>query len=89
MNVVVVGKHSEFHEINVCVPHGPLFGPTLFLLFFLLTIRQEALSGLYVNIYDSDTTIYERTSKKQHDRRHASDLSPDQLLTVQWRKTGL
>lgn len=84
---VVIGQHSEFHEINVCVPHGSLFGPTLFLL-FLLTIRQEALLGLR-NISGSDTTIYERTSKKQDDQRHASDLSPDRPLTVQWRETGL
>lgn len=77
-------QSSETKVVNAGVRRVSLLGPTLFLSYmnYLPNYTFPSLAYIY------DTTVYVYVSKTLHDQSLAADLSSDQVLTVQWRKTG-
>ena len=86
--MVLDGKSSQEHAVNVGVPQGSILGPTIF--------------GLYINdlpdvicdiaIYADDTTVYsrcDRASDLWQQLELASELESDLRDKVDWGKKWL
>ena len=87
--MVLDGKTSQEHPVNVGVPQGSILGPTL----FLLHINDLSDDVIYdIAIYADDTTIYskcDRASDLWQQLELASELEFDLRDMVDWGKKWL
>ena len=87
--MVLDGKSSQEHPVNVGVPQGSILGPTLFLL-HINDLPDDVICD--IAIYADDTTLYskcDRASDLWQQLELASELESDLRDTVDWGKKWL
>ena len=75
--MVLDGKSSQQYPVNVGVPQGSIFGPTLFLL-YINDCPDNVIRD--IAIYANDTTLYSKSDQASDLRQQlelASELESD------------
>ena len=89
LQIVLDGKSSQEYPVNVGVPQGSIFGPTLFLL-YINDLPDDVICNNA--IYADDTTLYSKcnqTSDLWQQLELASELESDLRDTVIWGRKWL
>ena len=87
--MVLDGKSSQEYPVNAGVPQGPIFSPTLFLL-YINDLPDDFICD--IAIYVDDTTLYskcDRASDLWQQLQLASELESDLRDTVDRGKKWL
>ena len=82
--MVLNGKSSQDYSVNAGVPQGPIFGPTLFLL-YINDLSDEVICNN--DIYADDTTLYSKCGQASdlwQQLELASELKFDLRRIVEW-----
>ena len=87
--MVLDGKSSQEHPVNVRVPKGSILGPTLFLL-YINDFPDNVICN--IAIYADDTTLYckcDQASDLWQKLELASELESDLWDNVDWNRKWL
>ena len=82
--MVLDGKSSQEYPVNAGVPHDPILGPTVFLL-YINDLPGDVICN--IAIYADDTTLYSKchqASDLWQQLQLASELESDLRDTVDW-----
>ena len=89
LRVVLCGMSSQEYPVNVGVPQGSIFGPTLFLV-YINDLPNDVICDIC--IYVDDTTLYykcDQASDMWQQLELASELESELRDTVDWGKKWL
>ena len=88
--MVLDGKSSQEHSVNVGVPQGSIPDPTLFLLLYIIDLPDKVICN--IAIYAHDTTLYSKcdwASDLWQQLDLTSEIQSDLRDTVDWAKKWL